>query len=126
MRIRTLERETLVRPNRTSNHLVHRFAEIKHLIPSRAQSLDESTLLQLLLLLSRSSHVEDLLLSLLASRDDVVERSEIRRGGGVESEELDESGTVLCIFYGSKFERDAGFEVEFVKFCWIFSREFGE
>ena len=125
-RWRTLEFETLVRSNRTSHHLVHRFAEIKNLITPRSQSLNERTLLQLILLLPSSSHEENLFLSFLPSRDDVVEGGEICRGGGVESKELDESRSMFGVLYRTEFERDASFEVELVIFLWFFSREFGE
>ena len=122
----TLKLETFIRPDRTGNHLIHRFTEIQHLVSSRSQPFDESTLLKLLFLLSRSSHVKDLFLSLLPSSNNVVERSEICRGGGLKSEELDEAGSVLRVFYGSEFEGYACFEVELVKFGRIFSRELGE
>lgn len=108
----TLELEAFVRSNRACEHLVHRLPKVEHLVSSRDEALDERTLLERVLLLPRARHEEDLLLALLPPRDDVVERGEVRRGRGLEPEELDDSRAVLRVVDCAELEGDAGLFVE--------------
>jgi hypothetical protein len=97
-----------------TDHLVDRVREVEHLIAPRQDPLNERTLLELLLSLAGARDEEDLSLTLLATSDDLVERSQVAGSGGVEANELEDALAVLGIFDGANLESDSGLLVDVV------------